>query len=200
VSNPRLTETSYIVLGLLEQIGPATPYDLKRMSQLSTVNFWSVPHTQLYSECARLAREGLLDERREQAGRRRRIYRLTRRGARALERWRSEPTEELDEVRDVGTLKLFFGGDPARLAAAQLAAHRRQLKACEELRQQLRAREDAPRGWLLALEAGIGHEREFVRFWSRVGEGAEEAGDSGEGLEEGGEEAGDGSEGAGEDG
>ena len=59
----RLTETSYIVLGLLEQGEPATPYDLKRFAQLSTSNFWSVPHTQLYTECARLAGEGLLDER-----------------------------------------------------------------------------------------------------------------------------------------
>lgn len=92
MSSPRLTETSYIVLGLIEQIGPATPYDLKRMVQVSTVNFWSVPHTQLYTECARLAKEGLLSERREQTGRRRRIYRLTDPGRQALERWRSEPT------------------------------------------------------------------------------------------------------------
>ena len=77
MSTPRLTETSYIVLGLLEQAEPATPYDLKRLAQLSTNNFWSVPHTQLYTECARLAGEGLLDERQEQTGRRRRIYRLT---------------------------------------------------------------------------------------------------------------------------
>jgi hypothetical protein len=24
------------------------------------------------------------------------------------------------------------------------------------------------RGWLLALEAGIGHERESIRFWTRI--------------------------------
>ena len=24
------------------------------------------------------------------------------------------------------------------------------------------------RGWRLALEVGIGHEREFIRFWSRL--------------------------------
>lgn len=173
VSSVRLTETSYIVLGLLEQLGQATPYDLKRMAQVSTINFWSVPHTQLYTECARLAREGLLAEEREEIGRRRRIYRLTDRGGEALERWRSEPTEELEEVRDAGTLKLFFGGDPATLAAAQLAAHRRQLELCERLIEQLRARgSDVPRGWCLALEAGIGHEREFVRFWSLLAEGA----------------------------
>ena len=60
--------------------------------QLSTINFWTVPHTQIYTECARLAEAGLLDEEREETGRRRRIYRLTadgRASARALAR---EPT------------------------------------------------------------------------------------------------------------
>src|SRR4029077_9239281 len=165
MSSPRLTATSYIVLGLLEQTEPATPYDLKQLAQLSTSNFWSVPHTQLYTECARLAAEGLLDERQEQTGRRRRIYRLTRRGRQLLEAWRSEPATDLYELRDAATLKLFFGGDPATLAAAQLEAHRGRLKAYEQLRAGI---EKAPRGQLLALDCGIGHEREFIRFWSRV--------------------------------
>ncbi len=169
MSTPRLTETSYIVLGLLEHAEPATPYDLKQLAKVSTMNFWSVPHTQLYTECARLAKEDLLSEQREQSGRRRRIYRLTQRGRQALDAWRAEPTGELYEARDVGILKLFFGGDPANLAAAQLDAHRRQLKAYEQLHTD---NPDAPRGPRLALEAGIGHEREFIRFWSQVDEGA----------------------------
>lgn len=165
VSSLRLTETSYIVLGLLEQLEPATPYDLKQIAQLSTSNFWSVPHTQLYTECARLAGEGLLDERQEQTGRRRRIYRLTKRGRQELETWRNEPASDLFELRDAATLKLFFGGDPATLAATQLEAHRRRLKTYEQLRD---GTSKAPRGQRLALDCGIGHEREFVRFWSRV--------------------------------
>jgi DNA-binding PadR family transcriptional regulator len=173
MSSPRLTETSYIVLGLLEQIGPATPYDLKRLAQLSTVNFWSVPHTQLYTECARLAGEGLLDEQREETGRRRRTYRITDRGLQALESWRSEPSGELEQVRDPATLKLFMGADPTRLAVAQLEAHRRQLGAYEELKAGI---SDAPRGWRLALEVGIGHEREFIRFWSELAEAPSETG------------------------
>jgi PadR family transcriptional regulator, regulatory protein AphA len=168
MSSPRLSETSYIVLGLLEQVEPATPYDLKRMAQLSTSNFWSVPHTQIYSECARLAAEGLLDEQQEQAGRRRRIYRLTDSGRKALEKWRNEPASDLYELRDAATLKLFFGADPVELAATQLQSHRERLKYYEQLRAQL---PDAPPGQLLALDCGIGHEREFVRFWSRIERG-----------------------------
>ena len=166
---PRLTETSYIVLGLLEQGEPATPYDLKRIAQVSTNNFWTVPHTQLYTECARLAAEGLLDERQEETGRRRRIYRLTKRGRELLEQWRSEPaSSENYEMRDAATLKLFFGGDPAKLAVTQLEAHKRRLAEYEELH---KAVDVLPEGQRLALECGLGHEREFVRFWSRIAKG-----------------------------
>jgi PadR family transcriptional regulator, regulatory protein AphA len=163
----RLTETSYIVLGLLELAGQATPYELKRVAQMSTSNFWSIPHTQLYTECARLAREGLLDERQEPTGRRRRTYQLTARGSELLALWRDEPAAELYELRDAATLKLFFGGDPATLAASQLEAHRRQLEIYERLQASV---PDAPLGQRLALECGIGHELEFIRFWSRVSE------------------------------
>jgi PadR family transcriptional regulator, regulatory protein AphA len=164
---PRLTEASYIVLGLLELAGRATPYDLKRMAQRSTSHFWSIPHTQLYTECARLAQEGLLDESQEQTGRRRRTYQLTKRGGELLVQWRERPTPELYELRDASTLKLFFGGDPATLAASQLEAHRRQLEVYERMRANLG---DAPEGQRLALDCGIGHAREFIRFWASVSE------------------------------
>src|SRR6478609_1209342 len=112
-----MSDTSYVVLGLLEQAEPATPYGLKRLAQLTTNNFWALPHTRLYSECARLAREGVLSERAEEGGRRRRFYRLTARGRRMLAAWRAEPSGELFELRDRATLKLFFGAEPAKLAA-----------------------------------------------------------------------------------
>jgi DNA-binding PadR family transcriptional regulator len=164
----RLTPTSYVVLGLIEQMQPASPYDLKRAVALGVGQFWSLPHTQLYSECTRLAEEGLLSERREKTGRRRRIYRLTKVGLEALDRWRSEPTGELYELRDAGLLKLFFGADPKKLAPPQLDAHTARLREYEELLE--RGREmGAPAGAIHAVEAGIGHEREYVRFWKRLG-------------------------------
>ena len=163
---PRLSETSYIVLGLLDLAGLGTPYDLKRLAQMTTNNFWSIPHTQLYTECARLADEGLLIERQEQTGRRRRTYRLTDRGRELLEEWRNEPTAQLYELRDASTLKLFFGGDPATLARSQLEAHRRQLEIYERIRAGLD--QQTSRGQALALDCGIGHEREFLRFWEQV--------------------------------
>jgi PadR family transcriptional regulator AphA len=163
----RLTPTSYVVLGLIEQMEPASPYDLKRAVAMGVGQFWSLPHTQLYSECGRLAEAGLLSERREESGRRRRLYRLTKTGGEALDRWRSEPTSELYELRDAGLLKLFFGADPSKLAADQLAAHEERLREYEAQLEECR-RMKAPAGVMHAIEAGVGHEREYVRFWSRL--------------------------------
>lgn len=165
----RLTSTSYVVLMLIERLQPATPYDLKRAAALGVSQLWSLPHSQLYSECPRLAEAGYLSERREESGRRRRIYRLTSVGRRALDAWRSEPTTELYELRDAGLLKLFAGADPGTLAVAQVAAHEERLRAYEEIRDA--GTGDVPEGIRLALEAGIGHEREYIRFWSRLRDG-----------------------------
>lgn len=163
-----LTPTSYIVLGLIEQLGEASPYDLKQAVVRSVGNFWSVPHSQIYREAARLEQDGYLSLRQETTagGRSRKVYRLCEHGARELARWRREPTEELPELRDPGLLKLFFGADPRALAEARLQAHRRKLG-------EYRARRkldsgDEPRGVWLSLDAGIGHEREWVRFWSQL--------------------------------
>ena len=163
----RLTPTSYVVLGLIEQMEPASPYDLKRAVAMGVGQFWSLPHTQLYSECGRLAGAGLLSETREESGRRRRIYRLTKAGRDALEGWRAEPTSDLYELRDAGLLKLFFGADPRKLARRQLEAHEARLREYEEQLEQCREIK-APAGVMHAIEAGIGHEREYIRFWSRL--------------------------------
>jgi PadR family transcriptional regulator AphA len=166
VSTLRLSETSYAVLGLVELLEPATPYQLKRAAQVSILHFWSIPHTQIYTECARLADAGLLNERREQAGRRRRVYRLTNAGRKALDEWRADPETDMYELRDPGLLKLFCGADPVALAAAQLEHHQRRLHAYETLASE----GELTDGMRLALEAGIGHEREYVRFWTAVRE------------------------------
>jgi DNA-binding PadR family transcriptional regulator len=154
------------VLGLLDMSGEATPYELKQAVALTLGNFWSVQHAQLYSEPERLAKGGYLSERREEGGRRRRRYSLTAKGRAALAEWREEPTDQLSELRDLALLKLFFGGDPTELGEAQLEAHRRQLAEYEAMRRMDPG--DGARGPWLALDSGIGHEREWVRFWERV--------------------------------
>jgi PadR family transcriptional regulator AphA len=168
-SQSRLSSTSYIVLGLIDAAGEATPYDLKQMVARGLGNFWSVPHAQVYAEPERLARDGYLSERREDGGRRRRHYKLSPLGQEALSDWLAVPTDEMTELRDAGMLKVFFGADPKAMAAAQLPARRRKVAEYEELARQIG--DQVPAGILLSLQAGIGHEREWVRFWSLVEKG-----------------------------
>lgn len=164
MSTRKLTDTSYAVLGLVDLCGEATPYQLKQIAQNSLFHFWTIPHTQLYSESARLAGLGLMQEHREQTGRRRRIYRLTAAGREALQEWRADPGTDLYELRDPGLLKLFCGSDPVALARSQLERHRQRLAAYEAVA----ASDGLPPQTRLALESGIGHEHEYVRFWSGI--------------------------------
>jgi DNA-binding PadR family transcriptional regulator len=162
-----LTPTSYIVLGLLEQLGGGTPYDLKRRVAESVGNFWSVPHSALYAEPERLEAAGFLTSEREERGRRRKRYSVTTLGRDALEQWRATVIEDARvEMRDLSLLKLHLGADPATLAPAQLEAHKRKLAAYER-RRALDPGTD-PRGPWLTLDAGIAHEREWVRFWTEL--------------------------------
>lgn len=162
-----LTPTSYIVLGLLE-LAPGTPYELKRRAAGSLGDFWSVQHAQLYTETKRLAEEGLLTESRENEGRRRKTYAITDAGKKAMKHWRATPTRGVPEIRDPGLLKIFFGAAPSKVAAEQLEAHRARLAEYEQVRARVKGGGIIPEGMLLALDAGIGHEREFVRFWSAL--------------------------------
>src|SRR3954469_23877408 len=137
VSNLKLTDTSYAVLGLLELCEPATPYQLKQAAQVSIFHFWTIPHTQLYTECGRLAEHGLLEEEREETGRRRRVYRLSKDGRKALDAWRADPDAGLYELRDPALLKLFCGTDPQALAKVMVEKHRERLAEYEQIRDRL---------------------------------------------------------------
>lgn len=154
------------MLGLIERVGEATPYELKGLVAAGIGNFWSLQHAQLYTEPERLTRAGYLEETRERGGRRRKRYKLTAAGRKALRAWVSEPTDELTELRDVALLKLFFDAEAQPLADAQLTSHREKLLEYEQLARE--AGEDAPSGPLTALQAGIAHEREWVRYWQRL--------------------------------
>jgi PadR family transcriptional regulator, regulatory protein AphA len=166
VQEIRLTPTSYIVLGLLELGGECTPYGLKQLVASSVGNFWTLHHAQLYTEPERLAKDGYVSEKREEGGRRRKLYELTAKGRAALDDWRAEGTSSLGELREPALLKLFFGADPAKLAAIQIPAHRQKLAEYEAIRNGMPP--EVPDGPRLALEAGILHERNSIVFWERL--------------------------------
>ncbi len=154
----RLTGTSYAVLILLELLDEATPYDLKQALERSIENFWPVPHTSFYAEPVRLTSAGLLSERRETHGRRRKLYSLTDDGRQALHEWRDSPELAPPQLRDEGVLKLFAGADPVAYSkarrefyAAKLAELEGYLAACPD--------EERYRGVRASLVAGVTYNR-----------------------------------------
>ena len=165
-----LTPTSFIVLGLLEHAGPCTPYGLKQAVAGSVGNFWSVPHSQLYAEPARLAAAGYVTEEQEQGGRRRRTYAITEQGREALRAWLREPADEPFEIRDLAELQLFFSelattADIVALARTQERLHRQRLAEVEAIAARfgddpLRARRLAP------LRLGVHLTKAAITFWA----------------------------------
>ncbi len=167
----KLTTTSFIVLGLLERAGEATPYELKQLVAGSVGNFWSVPHSQLYAEPTRLVALGLVAEEHEDGGRRRRTYSLTEPGRRALDGWLGEPADAGTELRDLALLKLYFGGQAGpgavqRVAGEAAALHRHRLAGYEAIVGDPPGYVDLHQLSILALAAR--YESEAVAFWTAV--------------------------------
>jgi DNA-binding PadR family transcriptional regulator len=165
VADFKLTTASYLVLGLVEFAQPVTPYELKQLAADSVLNFWSLPHTQIYTQCDRLTEAGLMSEKREQTGRRRRSFSLTKDGKKAMDDWRADVEQVHMELRDIGLLKLFFGADPKDLSESQYAAHRERLDKYEEVNDKFR--KFMPDGQQRTLDQGLRFEREFMNFWKR---------------------------------
>jgi DNA-binding PadR family transcriptional regulator len=180
MSKRRLTPTSYLVLGLLAREGPSTPYDLERHVRATLGNFWSFPHTLLYTEPPRLAEPGLVTEARESEGRRRRVFTITPAGIAVLSAWLDRPSGAPTELRDLGLLQLFFTDLASaearlRLAEQQLAIHRAKLAAYEDDARLERAPGGSGGGQRTVehwrgetLRMGLLYEGAAVEFWMGV--------------------------------
>jgi PadR family transcriptional regulator AphA len=180
MSSERLSSTSYLVLGLLAREGPSTPYELERHVRATLGNFWSFPHTLLYSEPPRLAVRGLVTETRENDGRRRRVFTITLAGTAALSAWLDRPSGAPTELRDLGLLQLFFADlaspeSRLRLAEQQLAIHRAKLLSYQEDEQRQRHFGGLGRGQRTVehwrgetLRMGLLYEGAAVDFWTGV--------------------------------
>jgi PadR family transcriptional regulator AphA len=180
MSSERLSSTSYLVLGLLAREGPSTPYDLERHVRATLGNFWSFPHTLLYTEPPRLTAQGLVTESRETEGRRRRVFTITPAGSLALSAWLDRPSGAPTELRDLGLLQLFFADLASaearlRLAEQQLAIHRAKLLSYQEDEQRQRRPGGLGRGHRTVehwrgetLRMGLLYEGAAVDFWTGV--------------------------------
>jgi DNA-binding PadR family transcriptional regulator len=131
-----LSPTAYVVLGMLRH-EPRSGYEIKRVVDKSTRNFWAASYGQIYPELRKLETLGLVEGRDEpHGGRKRTVYTLTDAGREELRRWLGDEVEVL-ESRDEGLLKLFFATvDPERaeeIIAAKQRLHEEKLAALREV-------------------------------------------------------------------
>jgi DNA-binding PadR family transcriptional regulator len=130
-----------VVLGLLRH-GPRSGYDIKAVVDRSTRFFWAASYGQIYPELKRLEAEGLIEgEDSPTGGRRRRVYKLTKSGERALIEWLHGSTTTV-ELRDESLLRLFFADALPREEALMLLEGRR--RGHEQYLETLRAIDARP--------------------------------------------------------
>jgi DNA-binding PadR family transcriptional regulator len=88
---PKLTTTSYVILGLLSLRNWST-YELAQQMRRSIHFYWPRAESKIYEEPKKLVAHGLATATREYAGKRpRTVYAITRKGRTALRRWLAEP-------------------------------------------------------------------------------------------------------------
>ncbi len=163
----RLTATSHALLALLDQLGEATPYEIKQALEKSIENFWPVPHTTAYEEPARLAAAGYLSVRQEEGGRRRKAYSLTEQGRAALAAWAKDTAVLPPQVRDEAVLKVFAGADPGPLLEAREAWHREKLTELQGYLDEVSGEEDWQRSQRV-LTVGVVYHRKMLEMLEEV--------------------------------
>jgi DNA-binding PadR family transcriptional regulator len=168
----RLGPVSCLVLGLIGLRGPSTPYDLKKAIGRSVSYFWPFPHSQLYGEPERLEAAGLLSRRTEDGGRRRKLYKLTKKGDAALKKWLKTAPDTIFEMRDIAVLQLFFSEfmseeDLVRLAISQAKLYRERLATYAEIDKTYSSRMGRNRR-MAPLDLGIRMAKACLEFWEDV--------------------------------
>jgi PadR family transcriptional regulator, regulatory protein AphA len=159
----RLTNTSYALLALVDQLGEATPYEIKQAMDSSIENFWPVPHTTAYEEPARLAGGGYMSVQQEEGGRRRKTYALTEEGRAALAAWAGDLTWTPPQIRDETVLKVFAGADPLAFLEPRRIWHREKLAELEGYLEEVRGKEDWQRSEF-ALITGTAYHRKMLEM------------------------------------
>lgn len=135
------SELECFVIGLVWQLGPSSPYDIRRALLDSPSSQWSGSAGAIYPLMARLARRGLLASKADSASpRSKRTYRVTPAGLAALRAWIGPPL-----AKDAVTVSY----DPLRSRARFLAA----LTPAQR------------RAWTASAEAALAEVAEKVHHW-----------------------------------
>lgn len=136
-----VSATEAAILGLLT-LGRMSGYDVERRARGSVGYFWGPARSQVYAVLPRLVDAGLAerDERVQERGPAKQLYRITAAGREALEHWLERGAIGPEPDRNLLLLKVFFGHlmRPERL----LDQVRERRREAEQLRVELERIED----------------------------------------------------------
>jgi DNA-binding PadR family transcriptional regulator len=174
MAHKRASTTGHVILGVLATTGPASGYEIRQFIRQSVSYFWSESFGQIYPELKVLLAAGHVAPVRDAGGqsRRRRRFRITPAGRRALRAWLETPAQP-EHVRVEFLVKLFFGHDaPPNANRAHIETiatrQRERLALLDRLgaAPALAASADAPQlvYWLLALRHGLVISRARLRW------------------------------------
>lgn len=138
------SELECFVLGLVWQLGPSSPYDVRRHMRASPSTQWSASAGAIYPLFQRLERQGLLASEPSARGKReRRLYAITTPGLRELRAWIGPPLrdEAVTVTHDPLRSRVRFLGalTPAQRSRWLRAA----MDALDEIEQKIRAWDEA---------------------------------------------------------
>jgi len=117
---PKLTPTSYALLGLLAR-KPQTAYELNTQMQYSSIRvYWPRVESHVYSEPKKLLRHKLVSEKKGKLnGRNRTVYTITPKGKKALKQWLSADDEVELRTQAEFMLKLVLADSGSAADARQ---------------------------------------------------------------------------------
>jgi PadR family transcriptional regulator AphA len=169
--NWSITATEAALLGLLTR-GEMSGYDVHRAAETSGGFFWAPAKSRIYAVLPQLVTRGFATTRSVEQETRptKQLYRITRAGRDALQRWLEEPPT-MEPERVPLLLKIYFG---ELLERDVLISHVRKLKTeADALIEQLSALDQAPTAASLFNDLTIRHGLEWAQAMSRWAESAE---------------------------
>ena len=168
----KLSQSSYLILGILSFHPRQSGYHIRKTVESSVGYFWSESFGQIYPALKLLLAEGLIREDGPQGPKRSQEYSLTEAGMKALQEWLALPFRD-DPPRSEFLLKLFFAFDTDPQVAIEhlrdfQQRNRRLLSALTELEKLAPQHNGAHPGfpyWMLTLDLGLAQLRTSIA-WS----------------------------------
>lgn len=173
----------YVILGLLSA-GDLAGYDMKKLFESEVGDFWYASHSQIYPELKKMEQAGLISSYTQRVGEKveKRLYRLTEKGKRLLNRWMEDPLGSITPSRDEFTMKVYLirdKDDPRLPALFEEEIQRRKarldyLKYRWDLLFSKPGSEEGHYGHALILNRAIRREEGHLRWLKKVRPGKRE--------------------------